>query len=528
MTNTEQDETFRPYVPGIVIDWLRGSPDASHRTVDGTLGFIDISGFTRLTERFARAGKVGAEEMSQILDAVFTSLLDVAYGYGAELIKWGGDAVLLLFQGDGHAAAACAAAWEMQKTLRRVGRVTGTAGSATLRMSAGVHSGEIMFFLVGSRHRELIITGPAATQTAMVEAAAEAGQVAVSHDTAGLLGSGVVGAVKGPAYLLGAAPEVPLRPVRCIRDVTGLDLGRCLPPPVAANLLAGGHEGEHRRVAVAFAAFSGTDRLLAAGGADVVAAALQDVIATAQDAAQANDVTFLETDIGADGGKIMLVAGAPRSTGHDEMHLLQAVRAILGQPGALTLRAGAHAGRVFAGDLGPAYRRTYSVKGDAINLAARLMARAAPGQLLATAEILDRSARMFAISSLPPFRVKGKAQPVYAFDVGAPLLNRRVPIQAAAGSRAGMRRWRRCGRRWSRCAAVMAGLSSWSASQGSASRGCSASCSRWPTRSGWSSCAAMHTPRPYRTRRLTCCCGTCSACRPRPSHRPWQPRSQPP
>jgi len=430
MTNTEQDETFRPYVPTVVIDWLRYSPEAVHRTVEGTLGFIDISGFTRLTERFARAGKVGAEEMSQILDAVFTSLLDVAYGYGADLIKWGGDSVLLLFQGDGHSAAACAAAWEMRRTLRRVGTVTGTAGSAMLRMSAGVHDGPVTLFLVGSKHRELIITGPVATRTAVMEAVAGAGQVAISRDTAALLSPGVVGAVKGPGYLLRAAPKVPTPPARRVHDATGLALDSCLPPPVAANLLAGGHEGEHRRVAIAFVEFSGTDRLLAADGAEAVAAALQRVVAAAQDAAHASDVTFLGTDISADGGKIMLVAGAPRSTGHDEMHLLQAVRAVLGQPGALALRTGAHAGRVFAGDLGPAYRRTYTVMGDAVNLAARLVARAAPGQLLATAEILDRSTKTFALSALPPFRVKGKAQPVHAFDVGAPLVSRRAPVPA--------------------------------------------------------------------------------------------------
>ena len=432
MTGTEHDEVFRPYVPAVVIDWLREGPDASRRMVDGTLAFIDISGFTRLTERFAQAGKVGAEEVSQVLNAAFASLLEVAFGYGADLIKWGGDAVLLLFQGEGHAAAACAAAWEMHRTLRRGGKVTGTAGSAKLRMSAGLHSGQVNFFLVGSRHRELIITGPAATQTALMEAAAEAGQVAISPETAALLGPGLVGAVKGPGYLLAATPHVPPRPVGRVCDVTGLDLGRYLPPPVAENLLAGGHGGEHRRVSVAFVEFSGTDRLLTADGAEAVAAALQHVVAAAQDAAQANQVTFLGTDINADGGKIMLVASAPRSTRQDETHLLQAVRAVLARPGALMLRAGAHAGRAFAGDLGPSYRRTYSVWGDAINLAARLMARAAPGQLLATADILDRSTRMFAFRSLPPFPVKGKAQPVHAFDVGAPLPNRPAPAQAAA------------------------------------------------------------------------------------------------
>jgi class 3 adenylate cyclase/tetratricopeptide (TPR) repeat protein len=426
MIDTDEDEALGPYVPELVIDWLRESPQASHRTLNGTLALIDISGFTQLTERFARVGKVGAEEMSQILDAVFASLLDVAYGYGADLIKWGGDAVLLLYQGAGHAAAACAATQEMRKTLRHVGKVTGTAGSATLRMSAGLDSGEIMFFLVGSRHREIIIVGPVVTHTAMMQAAAEAGQVAIGPGTAALLDPGLAGARVGPGYILGAVPKMPLRPVRRA-SVTGLGLARFLSPPVAEYLLAGGHEGEHRRVTVAFVEFSGTDRLLAVGSVDALVDALQHLITSAQDAAHAHGVALFGADISADGGKLMLVAGAPRSAGHDETHLLRAVRAVLDWSGALTLRAGAHVGRVFAGDLGPAYRRTYSVWGDPINLAARLMTRAKPGQLLATAEILDRSTKAFAFGSLPPFRVKGKAQQVHAFEVGAPLLNRRAP-----------------------------------------------------------------------------------------------------
>ena len=391
-------------------------------------------------------------------------------------------------------------------------------------MSAGVHSGQVMFFLVGTVHRELIITGPAATQTAVMEAVAEAGQVAISPETAALLGPGVAGAVKGPGYLLGSAPKVPPRPARCVRDVTGLDLERCLPPPVAENLLAGGHEAEHRRVAIAFVEFSGTDRLLAAHGADAVAALLQYVISAAQDAAHANDVTFLGTDINADGGKIMLVAGAPRSTRRDETHLLQAVRAILARPGVLTLRAGAHVGRAFAGDLGPDYRRTYSVWGDAINLAARLMAHAAPGKLLATADILDRSTRMFAFSSVPPFQVKGKAEPVRAFDVGAPLPNRPAPVQAA-GRLAG---------RDAEVAALREALGSLRRGRGGVVElvgepgiGKSRLLAELLAMADQERlvvvrCDEYATAIPYAV--TECCCGTCSACRPKPSRRPWSPR----
>src|SRR3954465_13168130 len=86
------NEFLRPYVPRLVVDWLRTSPDQLHREVEATLVFVDISGFTALTERLARKGKIGAELMRDTLDGVFRALLDEAYDWGAGLLKWGGDA----------------------------------------------------------------------------------------------------------------------------------------------------------------------------------------------------------------------------------------------------------------------------------------------------------------------------------------------------------------------------------------------------------------------------------------------------
>ena len=130
-------EILRPYVADLVIDWLRNSPDAVYREVDGTLAFVDISGFTALTEKLARAGAVGAEEMSDILSAVFTDLLTVAFSYGAWLVKWGGDAVLLLFEGDEHPVLASRAAFEMRRVLRRIRTVVDADNHASLALLAG-------------------------------------------------------------------------------------------------------------------------------------------------------------------------------------------------------------------------------------------------------------------------------------------------------------------------------------------------------------------------------------------------------
>jgi class 3 adenylate cyclase/predicted ATPase len=408
---------FHAYVPGVLVDWLASGPATACRALNGTLVFADISGFTRLTERLARAGKVGAEEISQVLDTVFVAMLDSAYRYGADLIKWAGDAVLLFFDGPEHAARACAAVCEMRATLRHVGKVRGTSASASLKLSAGADSGEVLLFLVGTSHRELILAGPSATLAARLQQAAPSGQIAISPATAALLDPGLAGEPAGPGLLLRAPPRLIPGPVRGRPVPAGLGLDGYLPLAIAEHLRAGQTDGEHRRVAVAFVRFSGTDDLLAQGGPEQLAAALQHVIGVAQDAARANDVTFLETDVYPGGGNIMLVAGAPRSAGRDEERLIATVRAILDQPGALTVRAGVNAGRVFTGHLGPPYRRTYSVKGDAVNLAARVTAQAAPGELLATAAALDSSAQGYQTSPVPPFRVKGKAAPVQAFRV---------------------------------------------------------------------------------------------------------------
>jgi class 3 adenylate cyclase/tetratricopeptide (TPR) repeat protein len=407
------------YVPRILVDWLRTTPDQQWRQIDGTLAFVDISGFTKMTERLARKGKVGAEEMNDLLDACFTELLRVAYSDGAGLVKWGGDALLLLFQGENHSARACRAAHGMRRSLRSTGRLLSSAGFVTLRMSVGIHSGEFDFFLVGDLHRELVLAGPAATHTVAMESTAKAGEILVSEPTARQLDPKLVGLPKGEGFLLKGAPSVPAEEAEPPPDTSGLDLTSCLPLGIREHLVSGSGDPEHRYVSVAFIEFRGADDCLRERGPEALAAALDRCIKDVQEACAKHGVIFFETDIGKDGGKIMLVAGAPRSSGNDEAGMLNAVRRIMDRSTALTLRIGVNCGRVFAGDFGPPFRRTYSLKGDAVNLAARVMGKAEPGQILVTEVVLARSAMSFQAEALEPFAVKGKARPVQAFALGA-------------------------------------------------------------------------------------------------------------
>ncbi|MCF6378259.1 AAA family ATPase [Nocardioides KLBMP 9356] len=419
-------DVLAPYVPRLLGRWEPSRHDERHMRIDGTVAFVDISGFTRLTERLARKGNVGAEEMSDILDATFAGLLDEAREDGADLIKWGGDAVLLLFEGRDHAPRAARAAHRMRARLRVIGHLPTTSGTVVLRMSVGIHSGDFDFFLVGDAaiHRELLISGPGASTTAVTEAAADAGQIGLSAATASLLDPRHLGASLLDGRLLRSAPpriatadhHVPARPV---------DPRQVLPPPIREHLLSRSVEPEHRLITVSFVQFSGTDDLMAAAGPAALAEALDDVVRNVQHACADHGVTFFETDINRDGGKIMLTAGAPRSADHDEERMLRVARQVLDRSGRLPLRIGVNRGHVFAGDFGPAFRRTFSVKGDAINLAARVMGKARPGTVLATTQVVAQSHAVFRTTDVAPFMVKGKSQPVVAEEVGELLGARR-------------------------------------------------------------------------------------------------------
>src|SRR5687768_10082237 len=186
-----------PFSPRLLLEWEQHTPDATYRCIEGTLVFADVSGFTRLSERLARSrGKAGAEDMVGIIGSLFGDLLTVAALRGGEMLKYGGDAVLLFFRGDDHARRAAAASIEMQARLKEIGRVQIGSGGIRMRMSVGMNSGCFDLFKVGRSHQELVITGPATTETVRMEAAADAGEILLSASSAAALEPGCLGAPK--------------------------------------------------------------------------------------------------------------------------------------------------------------------------------------------------------------------------------------------------------------------------------------------------------------------------------------------
>jgi class 3 adenylate cyclase/tetratricopeptide (TPR) repeat protein len=228
-------------------------------------------------------------------------------------------------------------------------------------------------------------------------------------EAAGPLEDGAALLMRTPRPPLVGDPHPPGEPVT--------PAARFLSPALRAHI-SGQSTSEHRRVAVGFVQLRGTDALLAADEAAAVQA-VDDIVTAAQRAAADYGACLLASDVDADGAKLILVAGAPLAGEHEEDRLLRTCRAVLDVPTPLQVRAGITAGPVFVGDVGPSYRRAFTVMGDRVNLAARLMASAAPGELRTTPSVVAASSTSFTTTALEPLRLKGIAEPVQAVAVGS-------------------------------------------------------------------------------------------------------------
>jgi class 3 adenylate cyclase/tetratricopeptide (TPR) repeat protein len=408
-----------PFLPRVTIDWARRRDDARWQLIDGSLLFVDISGFTKMSERLARHGKLGAEEVTEAVETCFGGLLALAYAAGGSLLKFGGDALLILFTGPRHETRAATSAIAMHERLSHIGKIDTTAGRVTLRMSAGVHSGTFGCFLVGESHRELLLAGPDVSTVVEMEGTASAGQVVASPATVAALDRRFVGPPLGDGHRLRrVAVLVEEDPAPRSLDADHLPLSGFVPAAIRRHVQSGGSEPEHRQACIAFCHFDGTDALMRDHGPEAVADALDDLVTIVQREVDRAGVTFLASDVDHDGGKLILASGVPVATGEDADHLLAAVRRIVDARPRLPLRVGIHRGPVFAGEVGPAYRRTFTVMGDTVNLTARLMAKAAPGEIVASPEILRPARTVFDTTPLEPFMVKGKRRPVEASTLG--------------------------------------------------------------------------------------------------------------
>src|SRR3989442_906930 len=271
---TGEETLLRAYLPATLVEQWALRPEQPPLWgvwLKGSLMFCDVSGFTAMSEKLAQVGREGAELMAAVLNGFFARMLPSAdAGVGAQM-KFGGDAMLLHFSGDGHADRAAAAGIEMQAAMGDFRRLLVANETYRLRMRVAIHSGRFYGASVGQTDGTLhyLLIGPDVNRTASIEGAGEPGQVVVSPEAAAELSPGCRLVARDGVWRVRRL-EQPARPALEHHLPASSDsLKRYLLAPLATPLLEGrlpSFSGEHRRVTAVFINLIGLARLLETHG----------------------------------------------------------------------------------------------------------------------------------------------------------------------------------------------------------------------------------------------------------------------
>jgi len=415
------EELFRPFFPRFLLEKLVEQPAEKlagrPATSRGATLFVDVSGFTPLSERLATLGREGAEQLTRTLNGFFEKIIEPIDDVGGDVMAFAGDAMsVFISAGDDLALAARTAAivaLRIQEAARPFEKIETPAGPASLRVKIGLAAGLCRIGIVGEPDVgfRTFFAGDPVDAAAAAEHHCRPGDV-FADESARVGGvefvrDGLVSGVSGET--------LPRRP-------SGISHGQApaadrlepfLPSALARRLRETGDGGisEHRNTAVAFLKFLGIEP--EDPDADE---RIQSFFVAASRIVEGLGGTVNKIDTGDKGSKLLVLFGAPVAHEDDSrraaMAALELVEAGCAQSRPLDVRIGLHAGRIFSGIVGSRGRREYTAMGDAVNIAARLMERARPNEVVVTRDFALPLTRLFRFGSFEPVQFKGKAEPI--------------------------------------------------------------------------------------------------------------------
>jgi tetratricopeptide (TPR) repeat protein len=243
------------------------------------------------------------------------------------------------------------------------------------------------------RGEKLCHPGEVVIDRATAEAVASAAQLGEEREDFVLLAN-LVDAVPDDPW-----PELP-------GDAIDATTVGCFVTPAVHDRIDAGHArflSEYRAIGAMFVSFDddGTEDDV---GLDAMVRLTQEIVTNA-----GGSVFAVST--GDKGNYLFAAFGAPIAHGDDIRRAVTAAHELRLQTEG-SVRIGLHCGRVYAGLYSGDLWSTYTGVGDVINLSARLMTNAEPGQVLMSAAVGAALDRHFLIQALEPLKVKGRAAPV--------------------------------------------------------------------------------------------------------------------
>jgi class 3 adenylate cyclase len=176
MKAIKENNILRMYVDETVLNFM-GSREfetslMANETVEATVAFIDICGFTKISENEA------PDKVVKLLNSYFDVMVKEIIAQGGFIDKFIGDAVMAVFRGDYHLDRAIDACLAVRKKIMDLP----ATDSFSPKVSIGINSGEMISGNIGSatlKRLDYTVIGDAVNTAQRLQSAAGENQVII-------------------------------------------------------------------------------------------------------------------------------------------------------------------------------------------------------------------------------------------------------------------------------------------------------------------------------------------------------------
>jgi adenylate cyclase len=150
-----------------------------NETVQATVVFIDICGFTAITEN------VSADQVVTIINKLFDLIVKEVIAQNGHVDKFMGDAVMAVFRGKFHLDRAIDAALAAREHIKNVQGLTANDKEFRPEVSIGINSGEMISGNIGSaslKRLDYTVIGDAVNLAQRLQSTAKAGQIIITEE----------------------------------------------------------------------------------------------------------------------------------------------------------------------------------------------------------------------------------------------------------------------------------------------------------------------------------------------------------
>lgn len=365
--------------------------------------FVDISGFTAITESLMKNGDEGAEYLSSILYILFPPLIHSIYSRGGFISSFAGDAFTALFpsQYQNHAAEA---AIDIQKILSENSNQNTPFGDFLISGRVGIANGTVEWgIVVGERHKTYYYRGAAIDNCSHAEKKCEKGEIVFHSSLRDLFPEGSLeSSAKGEDYY--RLENAKLEP-QAVTDAEEIEiendiLDQFFPDSAIHSKL----RGEFRNIVSLFLGFENLETT------QEINNTVEIVLKKTSDyGGYFNGLHF-----GDKGCYAHIIFGAP-SAHEDETRRAADLSFELKNTLSTKIKIGITYGTVYSGIIGSIKRCSYTVLGSAVNLAAGLMESANPGEIYVSKEIQSGLETDYEFEKTEPLELVGRSESINAY-----------------------------------------------------------------------------------------------------------------